>query len=147
MKPKISEAKYIGLKIGTYSRTTDLACTKYTYITTVEANMTAHEAAHDRGGPLQPTIDIDEIPLAWLSKTLSPAEQKWPANERELFAIVSALRWYPELFAGRWVTILTDNTTLTSWASITLSSNRLCKWQEDMQEFMVPAAAIELLLV
>ena len=30
------------------------------------------------------THDRNEIPLAWLSKTLSPAEQKWPANEREL---------------------------------------------------------------
>ena len=36
------------------------------------------------------THDRNEIPLAWLSKTLSPAEQKWPANERELFAVVSA---------------------------------------------------------
>ena len=83
------------------------------------------------------THDRNEIPLAWLSKTLSPAEQRWPANERELFAVVSALRRYPELFAGRWVTVLTDNATLTSWANITLSSNRLCKWHEDMQEFML----------
>ena len=83
------------------------------------------------------THDLNEIPLAWLSKTLSPAEQKWPANERELFAVVSALRRYPELFAGRWVTVLTDNKTLTSWSNITLSSNRLCKWHEDMQEFML----------
>ena len=83
------------------------------------------------------THGLHEIPLAWLSKTLSPAEQKWPANERELFAVVSALPRYPELFAGRWVTILTDNKTLTSWANITLSSNRLCKWHEDMQEFML----------
>ena len=83
------------------------------------------------------THGLHEIPLAGLSKTLSPAEQKWPANERELFAVVSALRRYPELFAGRWVTILTDNKTLTSWANITLSSNHLCKWHEDMQEFML----------
>lgn len=83
------------------------------------------------------THDREGIPLAWLSKMLSPAEQKWPANERELFAVVSALRRYPELFAGRWVTVLTDNTTLTSWANITLSSNGLCKWHEDMQEFML----------
>ena len=65
------------------------------------------------------------IPLAWLSKTLSPAEQKWPANERELFAVVSALRKYPELFAGRWVTVLTDNATPTSWENIRMSSNPL----------------------
>ena len=37
------------------------------------------------------THDQNEIPLAWLSKTLSPAEQKWLAKERELFAVVSAL--------------------------------------------------------
>ena len=73
------------------------------------------------------THDFDENPLSWLSKTLSPAEQKWPANECELFSVVSALRRYPELFAGRWVTILTDNKTLTSWASNMLSSNGLCK--------------------
>ena len=51
--------------------------------------------------------------------------------------MVSALRRYPELFAGWWVTGLTDNTTLTSWANITLSSNRLCKWHEDMQDFLL----------
>ena len=45
------------------------------------------------------THNLKDIPLAWLSKTLSPAEQKWPANERELFAVVCALRSYPELFA------------------------------------------------
>ena len=83
------------------------------------------------------THDRHKIPLAWLSKTLSPAEQKWPANERELFAVVSALRRYPELFAGRWVTVLMNNATLTSWANNTLSSNRLCKWHEDMQEFLL----------
>ena len=81
--------------------------------------------------------DLHEIPLAWLSKTLSPAEQKWPANEREFFAVVSALPHYPEIFAGRWVTVLTDNKTLTSWANITLSSNCLCKWHEDIQKFML----------
>lgn len=47
--------------------------------------------AHDRQG----------IPLTWLSKILSPAEQKSPANESELFAVVSALRQYPKHFAGR----------------------------------------------
>ena len=83
------------------------------------------------------THNLQEIPLAWLSKTFSPAEQKWPANERELFAVVSALRRYPELFAGRWVMVLTDNKTLTSWANLTLSSNRLCKWHEDMQVFLL----------
>lgn len=83
------------------------------------------------------THDRNEIPLAWLSKTLSPAEQKLPANEGELFAVVSALQRYRELFARRWVTLLTDNATLTSWTNITLSSNRLCKWNEDMQEFML----------
>ena len=83
------------------------------------------------------THDRNEIPLAWLSKTLTLAEQKWAANERELSNVVSALRRSPELFAGRWVTVLTDNATLTSWASITLLSNRLCKWHEDMQEFML----------
>ena len=83
------------------------------------------------------THDRHEIPLSWLSKTLLPAEQKWPANEQELFAVVSALRRYPELFAGRWITVLTDNATLTSWANITLSSKRLCKWHEDMQEFLL----------
>ena len=89
------------------------------------------------GGALV-THDRNEIPLAWPSKTLSPAEEKWPENERELFAVVSVLRKYQELFAGRWLTVLTYNATLTSWANIILSSNRLCKWHEDMQEFLVP---------
>ena len=83
------------------------------------------------------TCDHNEIPLGWLSKTLSPAKQKWPVNERELTAVTSAVRSYPELFAGRWVTVLTDNATLTSWANITLSTNQLCKWHEDMQEFLL----------
>ena len=93
--------------------------------------------ASDVGWGALVTHDRNKIPLAWLSKTFSAAEQKWPANERELFAVVSALRRYPELLAERWVTILTDNATLTSWANIMLSSNRLCKWHEDMQEFLL----------
>ena len=83
------------------------------------------------------THNLKDIPLAWLSKTHSLAEQKWPSKERELFAVVSALRRYPELFAGRWITVLSENKTLTSWANITLSSNRLCKWHEDVQEFLL----------
>ena len=51
--------------------------------------------------------------------------------------MVSTLRQYPELFTGRWVTVLTDNATLTSWVNITISSNRVCKWHEDMQEFLL----------
>ena len=51
--------------------------------------------------------------------------------------MVSALRKYLDLFAGRWVTIFTDDATLTSWENMKLSSNRLCKWRKDLQEFLL----------
>ena len=41
------------------------------------------------------THNLSEVPLAWLLKTLSPAEQKCPANKRELIMVVSVFRRKP----------------------------------------------------
>jgi hypothetical protein len=75
---------------------------------------------------------------AWLAGTLSPAEQRWAQNQRELFAVISALRKYPELFAGRRVTVLTDNEVITSWRNMDISKDptgRLSRWSEILASF------------
>jgi hypothetical protein len=73
--------------------------------------------------------------LAWLSGTFSPAEQRWHQNVRELFAVVASVRKYPELFAGRKVTVLTDSKVITSWVNMKMTSDKLTRWNEDMLKF------------
>lgn len=65
------------------------------------------------GGVIQQYDDGHWKPLAFLSKKLSPAEQKYGAYDRELLAIYRTIRHYRHMLEGRQFTIFTDHKPIT----------------------------------
>jgi len=79
--------------------------------------------------------DLKRPGLAMLSGTFTPAEQAWKQNERELFAVVQAIRKYPQFFRYENTIVLTDNDTIVSWRNMKMgSSDRLLRWNETLLE-------------
>ena len=65
------------------------------------------------GAVLQQRIQDVWQPLAFFSRKLSPAQQKYSAYDRELLAIYEAVRHFRHMLEARHFTILTDHKPLT----------------------------------
>ena len=65
------------------------------------------------GAVLQQRVQDAWQPLAFFSRTLSPAQQKYSAYDTELLAIYEAVRYFRHILEARHFTILTDHKPLT----------------------------------
>jgi cleavage and polyadenylation specificity factor subunit 1 len=65
------------------------------------------------GAVLQQLVQDVWQPLAFFSRKLSPAQQKYSAYDRELLAIYEAVRYFRHMLEARHFTILTDHKPLT----------------------------------
>jgi cleavage and polyadenylation specificity factor subunit 1 len=65
------------------------------------------------GAVLQQWVQDVWQPLAFFSRKLSPAQQKYSAYNRELLVIYEAVRYFRHMLEARHFTILTDHKTLT----------------------------------
>ena len=65
------------------------------------------------GAVLQQQVQDVWQPLAFFSRKLSPAQQKYSAYDRELLAIYEAVRYFRHMLEARHFTILTDHKPLT----------------------------------
>jgi hypothetical protein len=66
------------------------------------------------GAVLQQRSGGDWLPLAFFSKKLNPAQMKYSTFDRELLAIVMAIRQFHFFLEGRFFTIFTDHKPLTT---------------------------------
>lgn len=74
-------------------------------------------------------------PVAYFSKKLNPAQQKYATHEREMLAIVLSLEeWRPYLL-GQPVTVHTDHFSLKYLHGQPNLSTRQAKWMEKMSEY------------
>jgi hypothetical protein len=74
-------------------------------------------------------------PVAWDSVQLSQAEKNYPTHEKEMLAIVRALkRFRPELL-GTTFTVYTDHRTLECFQGQRELSRRQARWQEFLAEY------------
>ena len=64
------------------------------------------------GAVLSETLDGEERVIAYASKVLSKAERRWPAYDKELWAIVWAVRHFRQYLAATKFTVLTDHKPL-----------------------------------
>jgi hypothetical protein len=83
-------------------------------------------------------------PVAFFSHTLSPAEQKYPVHERELLAIVLALRtWRVHLYGSEFtVHCQTDHRPLHHFMTQCNLSARQVRWQTFLSEYNLQVAYI-----
>jgi hypothetical protein len=72
-------------------------------------------------------------PIAYESRKLSPAEQNYPVHEKELLAIVHAIKLWRIYLEGQKFTIITDHASLEYIKSQTTLSRRQARWLETLQ--------------
>ena len=74
-----------------------------------------------------------EQPVAYESRKLSPAEQNYPIHEKELLAIVHAIRLWRMYLEGRRFTVITDHASLEYIKTQNNLSRRQARWLETLQ--------------
>ena len=73
--------------------------------------------------------------MAWDSAQLLPAEKNYPTHEKEMLAIVRALKKFRADLLGTRFTILTDHRTLECFQGQRDLSRRQARWQEFLSEY------------
>jgi RNase H-like domain found in reverse transcriptase len=90
------------------------------------------------GAVLQQDFGRGLQPLAFLSKKLDPSQQRvWPVHEKELYAIVQALRTWRHYLQGatHTVQVFTDHVTLRYFHQQRKLSGRQQRWAEIFMDF------------
>ena len=76
-----------------------------------------------------------ERPIEFLSNALSSTEQRWPTHNKELYAIVRALKRWRHILIGSQVTIRTDHTPLLHLITQKHISDKQARWLMFMNQF------------
>ena len=74
-------------------------------------------------------------PIAFTSRKMNPAERNYAAHEKELLAIVHALRTWRVYLEGRHFTVQTDHATLQHFLTQPNLSRRQARWSELLSEY------------
>lgn len=77
----------------------------------------------------------DKLPVAYASRTLNKSELNYPTIEKELLAIVWAVRHFRPYLYGKQFKIMTDHKPLVYLFSINNPSSRLLKFRLTMEEY------------
>ena len=87
------------------------------------------------GSVLAQVHNGQEFPVSYNSRQLSSAEQNYSAIERELLAVVHAVRVYRPYLYGRKFTLITDHRPLKWLMSLKDPSSRLARWSVLLQDY------------
>lgn len=74
-------------------------------------------------------------PVAYHSKKLSATEANYPTHDKEMLAIIDALRTWRHLVLGAKGLVLTDHNTLTFFLTQPTLSRRQARWMEYLAEY------------
>jgi hypothetical protein len=74
-------------------------------------------------------------PIAFLSKRMSDAEQRYPVHEQELLAILNALKAWRHYLGGRRFEVLTDHQSLQYVETSAMATPRQMRWAAWLAEF------------
>ena len=89
------------------------------------------------GEPNPRTKKPMQHPIAYYSATFTPTERNYDIYERELLAVLKALKhWRPHLAATEIpVTVLTDHANLTFWKNPQNVNRRVARWFAFLQDY------------
>lgn len=87
------------------------------------------------GAALSQQFDSGERPIAFYSKKLSSAEVNYAVHEKELLAVIQALKEWRCFLDGQHFTVLTDHKSLVYLQSQPHLSNRQVRWLEFLSLF------------
>jgi len=74
-------------------------------------------------------------PIAFLSKRMTDAEQRYPVHEQELLAILNALKAWRHYLGGKHFTVLTDHQSLQYVETSAMATPRQLRWSAWLAEF------------
>lgn len=87
------------------------------------------------GGVLSQVSNGIEHPLAFLSRKLNGTEKRWPAYEKELYAIKFCLEKWRSYLLGSVFTVYTDNSACKWFFSKPTPSPKLLRWLDFFGQF------------
>ena len=87
------------------------------------------------GAVLSQEHEDGEHPIAFESRKMNPAEGNYPTHERELLAVIHALRTWRHYLQGSKFTILTDHHSLKYFMTQPNLSKRQARWLDFLAEF------------
>lgn len=79
--------------------------------------------------------DNNYYPIEFFSRTLTPAESRYPSIRRELLAIFASVRHFHEYLYGKKFTILTDAKALTYHIHLDKQPDIVARWLLYLQQF------------
>ena len=87
------------------------------------------------GGALtQPDADGNQLPVCYMSKSLTQAQRNYPTHDRELYAIVASCeRWRPYI-QGQQTIVLSDHEPLKHFMTQPTLNKRQARWQEKLAD-------------
>ena len=87
------------------------------------------------GGVLSQVFSDGEHPIAYESRKLNSAEQKYPTHEHDMLAIVHSLRTWAHYLEGPKFKIFTDHDSLKFfYTQLRLSKHQAC-WLDFLENF------------
>ena len=81
---------------------------------------------------IRASVKQKNLPIAYFSKKLTPAQRKYSTIEQEMLAIVEVLKEYHNILLGANIIIFTDHKNLLSNSTV---SNRVFRWKQKIEEF------------
>lgn len=76
-------------------------------------------------------------PVAFTSRKMKPAEINYPVHEKELLAVIHAVKYWKMYIAGKPVKVFTDHHSLQYFKTQTTFSGRQARWLETILELDV----------
>ena len=87
------------------------------------------------GAVLSQESGRDDLPVAFESKKLNPAETRYTTHEKELLAVVHSLRTWRHYLQGQAFRVVTDNWAVKYIQTQPHLNKRQARWMETLQEY------------